>query len=111
MCKDEGEKASLPPSTPPPPHPQIPYLFQASLGRGQNREESLFERGEGYTETSRRLYHYPKMTRTGEARRAKKERALEREGEGGGRERERERERSLFSRPTVGFLIECAKPL
>ena len=44
----------------------------------------------------------PKMTRTDEARRAKKERALEREIERG-----RERERN----PTVGFLSESAEPL
>ena len=43
---------------PPPPNPNtIPYLFQASLSRGQKGEESLFERGEGYTETSRRLVY------------------------------------------------------
>ena len=42
MCKNEGDKAKsrVPPC-------KTPYLFEASLRRGENGEEGLFE-GEGY---------------------------------------------------------------
>ena len=65
-----------------------PYSFQASLRRGKNGEESLFERGEGYTEISRRLvYQFSKNDSNWRGEASKK-------GEGmGERDRERERER------------------
>ena len=45
---------------PPPPRPQDSLLISSKFEGGQNGEESLFERGEGYTETSRRLYQFSK---------------------------------------------------
>ena len=81
-----------------------PYLFQASFRRGQNGEESLFERGEGYTEISRRLvYQFSKNDSNWRGEASKK-------GEGMG-ERDRERERERERNPTVGFLSESAEPL
>ena len=43
MCKNEGDKAKsrVPPC-------KTPYLFEASLRRGENGEEGLFEGGGGY---------------------------------------------------------------
>ena len=54
MCKNEGDKARsrVPPC-------KTPYLFEASLRRGENGEEGLFEGG-GDTETSRRRYQFSK---------------------------------------------------
>ena len=101
MCKDEGDKARWPP---PPPTPTRFLIYFKQVWAGGKMEKRAYLRGERaiLKHPEDWCINSPKMTWTDEARRAKKERALEREIERG-----RERERN----PTVGLLSESAEPL